>query len=598
MITVLIRAFVCLGVCFVASAIAFAQSLPPKREFRAVWVAAVSNIDWPLRSTDAPDKQRADFIAMLDQHKAMGLNAVIVQVRPSADALYAKSREPWSQWLTGKQGQAPNPLWDPLEFMIAETHKRGMEFHAWFNPFRSVVASSSSVADSHISQMRPEWHLSYASPYRLLDPGIPEVRQYVTSVIMDVVRGYDIDGVHFDDYFYPYGGTTTQDAATFRSYARGFTNIADWRRDNVNMMVKMVSDSIRAVKRYVKFGISPFGIWQSGVPQGIVGLDAYSVIYCDATAWLQKQTIDYIMPQLYWKFGGGQDYATLMPWWLGQATQSGRHLYTGLGAYRLDAANGNWLTSDITRQVDFNRAQGAQGCSFFSSTQLTSSLKGIASELAGNQFKTIALPPVMPWKDSIPPLAPTYVVSSTVIRIDNQPSPVSLLWDKPAAASDGETPLRYAVYRFAAGETINLQSVQNLIAVTSDVSFTDTINLSKRPTYIVTALDRLWNESAATARITIGTTSVREAFALLTFEASPNPASELVSVRFHCAVPALVSLSLTDMLGREVWSAVQRSYSAGVQSVDVDVRSLPEGVYLCRLSAGAVVEARKVVVHR
>jgi uncharacterized lipoprotein YddW (UPF0748 family) len=588
---------------FVLPVFAQAQpSMPPKREFRAVWIAAVSNIDWPLRGTDTPDKQRADFIAMLNQHKAMGINAVIAQVRPSADALYGKSREPWSQWLTGRQGQAPSPLWDPLAFMVEETHKRGMELHAWFNPFRSVVSSSSSVAGSHISQTRPDWNLAYTSPFRLLDPGIPEVRQYVTSIVMDVVRGYDIDGVHFDDYFYPYSGTTTQDEATFRTHSRGFTNIADWRRDNVNLTVKMVSDSIRAVKKYIKFGISPFGIWRSGVPSGIVGLDAYSVIYCDATAWLQAQTVDYIMPQLYWKFGGGQDYATLMPWWLGQATQAGRHLYAGLGAYRLDAANGNWLASDITRQVDFNRMQGAHGCSFFSSTQLTSGLKGMASELAANQFKTLALPPTMLWKDSVPPLAPTNLAAMLIAGgLDR----VRLSWRKPNAASDSDTAVRYAVYRFLGNDAVNLQSPQSLIAVTQDTLFTDVVGILSRATYVVTSLDRLWNESAATAQVLATLTNVQES--QVSFQAtglhalSPNPASELATLRFSLDVPSPVSVTLTDMLGREVWSlwsGVQRSFPAGAQSVDIDVRSLPAGVYLCRFAAGVFVEVRVIVVRK
>jgi len=243
----------------------YSQTIPPKREFRSVWIATVTNIDWPSSKTLSPSAQRTEYINILNKHKLNGLNAVVTQIRPSCDAFYQSPFEPWSEWLSGTQGVAPNPFYDPLIFMIDETHKRGMEFHAWFNPYRAVVnKNSSSVSSSHVSVVHPDWIREFGN-LKLLDPGLPQVREYVAKVIMDVVRRYDIDGVHFDDYFYPYPqtGVVFQDSATFSNYPNGFTNKEDWRRNNVNLLIKALSDSIKAVKPHVKFGISPFAIWKN-----------------------------------------------------------------------------------------------------------------------------------------------------------------------------------------------------------------------------------------------------------------------------------------------------------------------------------------------
>jgi uncharacterized lipoprotein YddW (UPF0748 family) len=563
---------------------------------RGVWIASVSNIDFPLRSSDSPTQQRTTFIDILENHRRAGINAVFVQIRPSADAFYANAPEPWSEWLTGAQGRAPEPAWDPLKFMLEEAHKRNMEFHAWFNPFRSVVSSSSRVADTHISRLQPAWHLAYTSPFRLLNPGLPEVREYVLGVILDVVRRYDIDGVHFDDYFYPYEGTTTQDASTFAQYPRGIGNIADWRRDNVNIFVKAVGDSIRAVKRHVKFGISPFGIWRSGTPQGIVGLDAYSVIYCDALAWLQAGTVDYVIPQLYWKFGGGQDYAKLMPWWLSQTRGAGRHLYTGLGAYRLtDAA---WTASDLTRQIDFNREQRSEGAVWFSSNGLTRNLKGILTSLQAGQYATPALPPVMAWKDSIAPLPPRNCVG-------NSPKQDSLVirWDAPERASDGDSATYYVVYRGAISTTPTVDNAAQILGMTRERVFTYSGRLPATG-FFVTALDRLHNES----RPQIVNTLVSSVSALSSFTThlqntalhniSPNPSAGEARISFVLEKPAFVRLVVVDYLGRTVATVLEEFRSEGQHSCALDVRGLASGVYAVRLEAGAVQVARMLVVQR
>jgi uncharacterized lipoprotein YddW (UPF0748 family) len=568
-----------------------AQTPAPKRELRGVWIASVSNIDFPVRSSDSPAQQRAAFIEILENHRRAGINAVFVQVRPSADAFYANAREPWSEWLAGAQGRAPEPVWDPLQFMVGEAHKRNMECHAWFNPFRSVVGRSSSVADNHISRLQPAWHLAYTSPFRLLNPGLPEVREYVLGVILDVVRRYDIDGVHFDDYFYPYEGTTTQDATTFAQYPRGFGNIADWRRDNVNIFVKAVSDSIRAVKRHVKFGISPFGIWRSGTPQGIVGLDAYSVIYCDALAWLQAGTVDYVIPQLYWKFGGGQDYAKLMPWWLSQTRGAGRHLYTGLGGYRLtDAA---WTASDLTSQIDFNREQRGEGAVWFSSNSLTRDLKGIRTSLQAGQYATPALPPVMAWKDSIPPLPPRNVVGDS-------PKQDSLVvrWNAPERASDGDSAAYYVIYRGAISTTPTVDDAAQILGITRERVFTYTGRLPATGIF-VTALDRLHNESRPQlAMFLTNSISSQSRFITGVQDISPNPSIEQVRISFTLEKSALVRLSVMDYLGRTVATVLEEFRSEGQHSCALDVRALASGVYAVRLEAGSVQVARMLVVQR
>ena len=267
----------------------------PKYEFRGAWVATVLGLDWPPFSHSSI--QQEQLIVMLDSLKGAGINAVLFQVRSEADAMYESDIEPWSYWLTEHQGSAPNPYFDPLQLAIEEAHKRGMELHAWFNPYRVNRGSGYANADNHVSKTHPDWLLEFGA-IQTLDPGLPEVRDHIVRVISDVATTYDIDGVHFDDYFYPYppGNIQHEDAFTFAVHDRGFTDVGDWRRDNVNLLVQAISDTLREIRPSVKFGISPFGIWKDGVPSGIVGLDAYNVIYADAVAWLNAESIDYLTP--------------------------------------------------------------------------------------------------------------------------------------------------------------------------------------------------------------------------------------------------------------------------------------------------------------
>ncbi len=461
----------------------------PKREFRGAWIATVTNIDWPSTPGLPVAQQQAQLISILDQLKAMGMNAVIFQVRPECDALYQSSIEPWSYWLTGKQGQAPVPFYDPLKFAIEQAHARGMELHAWINPYRAVMKVGNYTLDStQVSVEHPDWILTFGT-LKILNPGIPAVRDYITSVIMDIVRRYDVDGVHFDDYFYPYDGITTQDTATFRKYSRGFTNIGDWRRDNVNLFVQEVHDSIEAVKPWVKLGISPFGIWRPGYPAGISGLDAYSTLYADAMAWLHQGTVDYLAPQLYWPNGGGQDYAKLMPWWADSIAANGRELYVGQAAYRIP----NWASGEMERHIRQDRADGhVAGSIYFSTNSLTGNFGNFADSLKQVYYRYPALIPVMAWKGTVPPNMP-----SGVQYAESDSGTAGFSWNPPAPVNS-DTAVRYVLYRFNHPylSSADINGPQGIVSVL-DTTFTvpPTPSGSGPYYYTVTALDRNWNES-------------------------------------------------------------------------------------------------------
>ena len=461
----------------------------PKREFRGAWIATVANIDWPSQPGMPVAQQQAQLISIFDQLKAMGINAAFFQIRPECDALYQSSFEPWSYWLTGKQGQPPSPYYDPLQFAIQQAHARGMELHAWINPYRAVMKVGNYTLDStHVSVRHPDWILTFGS-LKILNPGIPAVRDYITSVIMDIVRRYDVDGIHFDDYFYPYEGITTQDTATFRMYNRGFTNIGDWRRDNVNLFVKEVHDSIEAVKPWVKFGISPFGIWRPGYPSGISGLDAYGTLYADAMAWLHQRTVDYLAPQLYWPNGGGQDYAKLMPWWADSIAANSRDLYVGQAAYRITA----WASGEMERHIRQDRANGnVAGSIYFSTNSLTGNFGNFADSLKQYYYRYPALVPSMAWKGTVPPNAPTNVQYA-----ERETGPAALSWDSPAVIGT-DTAVRYVVYRFD-HPTLSVQDVdgpQGIVSVYDTASVNLPVPSGSGPYYYAaTALDRNWNES-------------------------------------------------------------------------------------------------------
>jgi len=492
--------FTILLIIILISSTIFSQSIPPKRELRAAWVATVTNLDWPSSNGLSTAQQKQELITLFDEMILDGVNTIIFQIRTECDAFYNSSFDPWSYWLTGAQGTPPSPYYDPLEFAIEEAHKRGMELHAWFNPYRAdrqVTGTGSYVkALNHVTNLHPDWVIQISN-FKFLDPGLPMVRDYVTSVIYDIVSRYDVDGIHADDYFYPYppNQITNQDAATFAAYPRGFTNLGDWRRDNVNVLIAQVNDTIQSIKPWVKFGMSPFGIWKNGVPPGITGLDAYSTIYCDAIAWLQNRSIDYLTPQLYWPFGGGQDYAKLQPWWADSVFANQRHFYPGHALYRVDPSSGNWAANEIPRQIRFDRANPkVQGGVFFRAKSFVSNFKGVTDSLRNDLYRYKALHPIMPWKDII---APNAIQNLRFERLANGQG--GLHWDLPQTASDGDTAKRYVVYRFNYSnvQPADLDNSANILNVEGSRESIPGLPPSPSGPYyfVVTSLDRNNNES-------------------------------------------------------------------------------------------------------
>ena len=381
-----------------------ASSAQTKPEFRGVWVATVENIDWPSRGNYNSDSQKVEFIRLLDMHQRNGMNAMIVQIRPVTDAFYPSQYEHWSEYLTGKQGQPPVPYYDPLEFMIAETHKRGMEFHAWMNPYRAVFnINRSSIAATHITNIHPEWFLTYGDK-RYFDPGIKEAQQYVTNVVQDVVSRYAVDAIHFDDYFYPYkiAGKEFPDYASYNKYGNGMSK-DNWRRSNTDSIISMLSAVIKKENPKCQFGISPFGVWRNIDKDPVNGSNTngaqtnYDDLYADILLWLQKGWIDYVAPQLYWEFGHKvAPYEILLDWW--SKHTYGKNCYIGLGIYR---AGSNTAWKDVTqipRMIDALRnTPNIQGMIFFSSKTFEKNPNGWNDTLRLNYFKEAARTPVMDW---------------------------------------------------------------------------------------------------------------------------------------------------------------------------------------------------------
>lgn len=486
------RRIICLITVLIFFSHLHAENLYPKREFRAAWIATVANIDWPSKPGLPSVQQQQEFIHQLDELQSMGCNAVIVQVRPAADALYPSKLEPWSRYLTGRQGTPPFPYYDPLEFMINETHKRNMEFHAWFNPFRALMDSKKNPNPAnHVTRTHPDWIINYGGKAQL-DPGIPEAREYVIRIILDVVKRYDIDGVHLDDYFYPYriAGQEFGDYKSYAKYGRG-TNKDDWRRGNIDLFISTLYSNIKHEKYYVKFGVSPFGVWRNASkdPRGSAtrgGQTCYDDLYADILLWLEKGWVDYVMPQLYWEHGHrAAAFEILMPWW--ESHKYVRQVYFGLGAYRMtENKGGAWTgTHELMSQLrDIRENCPNSGYSFFSASSFDKTGPAIRDSI--DRFNLYyAFPPLMKWLDTTRPPVPTG------LRAIPSSQGSLLQWQHPARGK-----YRYAVYRFINGEDVNLNRNDRIIKILTENEFLDVYaNKYRQCKYVITSLDRLWNES-------------------------------------------------------------------------------------------------------
>jgi uncharacterized lipoprotein YddW (UPF0748 family) len=403
---------------------------PIDREFRAAWIATVANINWPSRPGLPVDSQKIEAIALLDTLAALNMNAAIFQVRPQADALYPSEHEPWSYFLSGKQGQAPSPYYDPLQFWIDEAHKRGIELHAWLNPYRAHHITGDSISAQSIVRLQPDWVVELKNGYHWFIPTKKEAQDQTYTVVMDLVERYDLDGIHFDDYFYPYPsyneGDDFPDDAEYQKYlaSGGLLTKGDWRRDAVNTLMQRVYRGIKSVKPSVKFGLSPFGIWRPGFPASIQGFDQYEGLYADAKLWLNKGWIDYFAPQLYWPINRiPQSYPVLLSWWESENTL-GRHLWPGVS---IGQFNGEKRSDEVLNIVQINRGiiPKSPGMVHWSIAPLMTDTLLVKS-LKEGPYKEEALVPESPWLDKVRPAAAQNV--RTVVLSD---STLQLRWDMP-----------------------------------------------------------------------------------------------------------------------------------------------------------------------
>lgn len=480
--------------------VANSQEIPPKRELRGVWIATVSNIDFPSKPIRSAEVLRSEWEEKLDQLARAGFNAVFVQVRPAADAFYPSGLAPWSRYLTGTQGRAVEEDFDPMKMMIETTRERGMAFHAWLNPYRaSMDTLLNELSDEHPLRQHPEWMVKYGG--RLyLNPALPEVRNYVTEVVLELLMNYQLDGIHFDDYFYPYpAGEPFPDAEDFVKYGYGYPTIDAWRRSNVDKLIAQVSRMIRAIAPEVQFGVSPFGVYRNSAVDPLLGSDTrsavttYDDLHADVLLWLKNGWVDYVAPQLYWNIGyPPADYKVLVEWW--HKYRQGRPVFAGLAAYKVGTnPDPAWHSpKEILNQIKLNRSlSGVQGCIFYNARSVLSNPLGLLDSLRNNYFRTLALPPRMPWKNLAEPPVPK--LERPKWKKDSLHFTVKLA--EPAHAS------QLVVYRFEdrlPGDYNNPENIYRIIHVPADglCHFDDTgIEKGKYYTYVVSSLNTQGEES-------------------------------------------------------------------------------------------------------
>ena len=471
-----------------------------KREFRAVWVTTFDHMDFPKEKGAPPHVHKKELVDLLNFHQRNGINAVFFQVRPASDAFYKSKLELWSQWLSGKQGEGPNPEWDPLEFLVAECHRRNMELHAWINPYRAVYnIKYDDTHPQHITKTRPEWFVVYGK-HKQFNPGIPAVQKYLTHLVADIASRYDVDGIHFDDYFYPYrqGKLKFPDDSTFQKYGHNGQSIHDWRRQNVNQLIRQVHDTLQQIKPWLKFGVSPNGIWRNKKQDADgsdtdAGQTSYDALYADVLKWLKEDWIDYVAPQLYWRIGHPRaNYANLVKWWARHAF--GKHVYVGHAFYRIgEGKNTAWKTGkEVPNQVRLSRQyQNVLGNVYFRSSFLQKNRAHITDTLRQHLYKYPALIPAMPWKAQSAPDEPQDAF--LMRKLDK----ISLRWKAPRATVSGDTATYYVVYRFPAKlEMPDFTQPRYIRKITRKLSYEETAsNFGKAYYYGITAVGRLHNES-------------------------------------------------------------------------------------------------------
>jgi len=507
------------------------QSIP-ENEMRAVWVATVSNLDWPALNENS-SQQMQSFTNMIDSLKSININTIFFQVRTECDAFYKSDYEPWSRYLTGIQGNDPG--YDPLQFALETCHARGMEVHVWLNPYRINVSATDGgnyYSDKNIYKKHPEWAINYSSGKKILNPGLPQVQKYIKTIVGDILNKYDVDGIHFDDYFYSYDGTPQSlDISSYQTYGTQYSTIGDFRRASINKMVKEVFDTIQAIKPYVRFGISPFGIYGNNMnPSGISGFDAYNGIYCDPLAWLNDGTVDYIVPQLYWQTGGSQDFGKLLPWWADKVMLKNRHVFAGHGIYRLadnppasyfdfdDIINSyidisglsflektllaDWTLEEIIRQINIvrqNSEKGSLGSVYFRAKDFER-VKNLKKYIFENSYNKKSLLPEIKWRSGQIPAKPEY------LHLIDENNKLKVAWNYNGSNT------RYAVY--IVSDTNQVLGSQNLY----DVSYVNNIELTAKNYYgqvfvCIKPYNRFWKNGEKSNFIKIDKPSAPELIA-------------------------------------------------------------------------------------
>ena len=497
-----VKSLLCVFFLLLMAGGVFAQvqtgSAYPKREFRAAWIQSVNG---QFRGMPT-EKLKQNLIGQLNSLQKAGINAIIFQVRPEADALYASRLEPWSRFLTGVQGKAPEPYWDPMQFMIDECHKRGMEFHAWINPYRTKTTLKSELAPNHVYNIHPEWFVTYGDQL-YFDPALPESRRHICMVVSDIVSRYDVDAIHMDDYFYPYPikGKDFPDDASFARFGGGFSNKGDWRRSNVNVLIKKLHETIREIKPWVKFGVSPFGIYRNESSDPLVsktkGLQNYDDLYADVLLWAREGWIDYNIPQIYWHIGHPvADYETLVKWWA--RNTENRPLFIGQSVMNTvqNADPKNPSINQLPRKMALQRAYQTIGgsCQWPASAVVENAGK-YRDALIAEYHKYPALPPVFDFMDNE---APAKVRKMKPVWTEDG---YILFWTAPKYKEEMNRAVQYVVYRFNDKEKVNIDDPSHIVAITRD-------NFYKLPyedgktkyRYVVTALDRLHNESKSVGK--------------------------------------------------------------------------------------------------
>lgn len=467
-----------------------------KRELRAAWIATVANIDWPsIEAVGRADLQKQELLAMLDKLEALHFNAVVFQIRPTADAFYMSELEPLSSWLTGKQGQTNDEVYDPLAFVVEEAHRRCIDVHVWLNPYRVTNGFGlKELADTHVWQQHPEWFVEYGKKW-YFNPGLDETRQWLNKVVADVVQRYDIDAIHFDDYFYPYRvrGEEFPDEETFRRFPRGFANKDDWRRHNVDMVIEELQTTIKTLKPWVEFGISPFGVWRnasSDPERGSrtqAGVQNYDDLYADILLWLDKGWIDYVVPQLYWEIGKKvADYEILAHWWA--ENNYGKNLYVGHYVSKLGdtkAAEAWRQPNEVCRQLRINQAiPEIEGSVYFSMQGLMQNKQGICDSLQTDFYRYHALQP-----------ANRNLRTEVALQPVNLRAEYDTLRWEAAPAMHGNEVAYYVVYAFPAGQTADFDNPAYIKARTTQTQWLADAEMEKGTVWCVTAVNRFKQES-------------------------------------------------------------------------------------------------------